>query len=250
MAKSKAAAPGRAFAYCRASTEEQETTIDAQLAQVVGLFHGKYQAKGYRWGGAFVDRGVSGSTPLASRPSGRRLLVTAEPGDVILMQKIDRGWRSVADWASNLELFRHSQIALGFVEMDIDTSTTGGEAFAGMAAIFAQMERRMIGDRMRAFQAQRKRQGRPYTHSAPYGFKIVGDKGSRQYAAFPEQRAMGSRFLEWHTEGWQLRDILDHINKLGWVHPERGTPLSLTTVWRWMTGERTLRKEEATNNTN
>jgi putative DNA-invertase from lambdoid prophage Rac len=244
MARDKLATPGRCYGYCRASTEEQETTLEAQQAQIAAMYHAKYKPKGYSWGGVYTDSGISGSVPLASRPAGRKLLLSVEPGDAILMQKIDRGWRSVADWASSGELFRRSQIGLAFVEHDIDTSTTAGEAFAGIAAIFAQMERRMIGDRMRAFQAQRKRQGRPYTHSAPYGYRIVGDKGNRQYAPWPEQRAIGARILEWHEQGWKLRDILAHVTNLGWVHPEKGEPLTLTTIWRWAKEEKKLRDRE------
>lgn len=46
--------------------------------------------KGWQVAQLFVERGVSGSVPLADRPLGRKLLAAAGKGDVIVTAKLDR----------------------------------------------------------------------------------------------------------------------------------------------------------------
>ena len=45
----------------------------------------------------FVERGVSGSKPLADRPEGGKLLAQLKPGDVVITPKLDRMFRSALD---------------------------------------------------------------------------------------------------------------------------------------------------------
>jgi putative DNA-invertase from lambdoid prophage Rac len=42
----------------------------------------------------FVERGISGSVPLDQRPEGKALLAVLRPGDVIIMPKLDRLFRT------------------------------------------------------------------------------------------------------------------------------------------------------------
>jgi DNA invertase Pin-like site-specific DNA recombinase len=45
----------------------------------------------------FVERGVSGSKPLAERPESSRLLAALQPNDVVITPKLDRMFRSALD---------------------------------------------------------------------------------------------------------------------------------------------------------
>jgi DNA invertase Pin-like site-specific DNA recombinase len=45
----------------------------------------------------FVERGVSGSMPLSDRPQGAALLAALKPGDVVIIAKLDRMFRSALD---------------------------------------------------------------------------------------------------------------------------------------------------------
>ena len=72
----------RVFGYSRVSTTEQAdegVSLAAQRQQIAGYA----MMKGWPVDEHFVERGVSGSTPLADRPEGKRLLATLGEGDVI-----------------------------------------------------------------------------------------------------------------------------------------------------------------------
>src|SRR5262245_54981393 len=97
VANGKQAPPGRAYGYVRASTEDQEDTLPAQEHAVRGAYAARLAPRGYTWGGLYVDRGVSGAVEMTSRPAGHRLTMELERGDIVIVHKIDRGWRSVLD---------------------------------------------------------------------------------------------------------------------------------------------------------
>jgi DNA invertase Pin-like site-specific DNA recombinase len=236
--------PGRAYGYCRASTEEQETTLEAQQHDIKDLFDRKFVTEGYTWGDYFVDRGISGGTRLANRPEGHKLSITLEPGDLVIMQKIDRGWRNVADFCATLEVWKAKRVRIALIAQEIDTGTPAGLMAAQMLAVFSEFERGMVGERMRHFFAQRKRAGRPYCRSAPYGFKVAGPKGDRVYVPFPEQRAIGGRIVGWRDMGWTYEEIALHLDRHKIRHPATGGTISPSMVLRWELGERGLQARE------
>ena len=75
------------------------------------------------------------------------------------MAKLDRLSRSVVQFSQLLERFRAKGWGLVILDLGIDTTTIMGEAMATMAATFAQVERRRIGERTREALAVRKSQG-------------------------------------------------------------------------------------------
>jgi hypothetical protein len=86
----------RVFGYSRVSTGEQAgegASLDVQAQQIAGYA----MMKGWRIDKVFVERGLSGSTPPADRPEGKRLLATIDKGDVVVTAKLDRTFRSAAD---------------------------------------------------------------------------------------------------------------------------------------------------------
>jgi putative DNA-invertase from lambdoid prophage Rac len=86
----------RVFGYSRVSTAEQAdggASLDVQQQQIMGYC----LMKGYALAEHFVERGVSGSIPLADWPEGKRLLATIGKGDVVISAKLDRAFRSAAD---------------------------------------------------------------------------------------------------------------------------------------------------------
>ena len=92
----------RVFGYSRVSTSEQAdegASLAAQQQQIAGYA----MMKGWTVAEHFVERAVSGSTPLADRPEGKRLLATIGKGDVIVSAKLDRAFRSAADALAVLE---------------------------------------------------------------------------------------------------------------------------------------------------
>jgi DNA invertase Pin-like site-specific DNA recombinase len=87
--------------------------------------------------------------------------------DVVLVWRLDRWGRSVADLVSTLQELEH--LGVGFVSLTeaLDLTTPSGRAMAGLLAVFAQFERKILRERVRAGLAHArqngKRLGRPQT---------------------------------------------------------------------------------------
>jgi DNA invertase Pin-like site-specific DNA recombinase len=77
----------------------------------------------------------------------------------LVVAKLDRLSRSVGDFASMLDAARREGWNLAVLDLGCDLSTPMGEAMAGMASVFAQFERRVIGERTRAALAVKRSQG-------------------------------------------------------------------------------------------
>jgi putative DNA-invertase from lambdoid prophage Rac len=85
--------------------------------------------------------------------------------DVVLVWRLDRWGRSLADLVSTLQELQHPGV--GFVSLTeaLDLSTPAGRAMAGLLAVFAEFEREILRERVRAglehARQQGKRLGRP-----------------------------------------------------------------------------------------
>ena len=101
---------------------------------------------------------------ISDRPK-RELIINAARRrdiDVILVWKLDRWGRSVADLFSSLDEL--SQLGVGFVSITeaLDLTTTVGRAMAGILAVFANFERDMLSERIKAGIDHARKNGRPH----------------------------------------------------------------------------------------
>jgi len=85
--------------------------------------------------------------------------------DVIVVWRSDRWGRSVSDLMATLHEL--TALGVGFVSLSeaLDLTTPSGRAMAGMPAIFAEFEREILRERVRAGIAQARKEGRP--HGSP-----------------------------------------------------------------------------------
>ena len=87
------------FTYARVSSIEQAAEGNASIPEQ--LRKGKALASMRGVPGkdviTFIDKGISGSVPLAFRPQGKEMLEAAQTGDVICASKMDRLFRSAID---------------------------------------------------------------------------------------------------------------------------------------------------------
>ena len=81
--------------------------------------------KGWTVAEHFVERAVSGSTPLADRPEGKRLLSTIGRGDVVVSAKLDRAFRSAADALAVLEELKDQGVGLHLIDLGGDVCGNG-----------------------------------------------------------------------------------------------------------------------------
>lgn len=138
---------GRLIGYARVSTSEQDETmqIDALLKE------------GVQRRDIYVDRGVSGSK--TSRPALDRMIAEIEPGDVLVLFKLDRLGRNAGHLVTLLDDLKSRGIYVRSVQDGLDSQTTMGAAMMGMLAILASVERSFIIERTRAGLASAKAQG-------------------------------------------------------------------------------------------
>lgn len=108
----------------------------------------------------YEDNGYSGAT--MNRPAFQRLLADARAGRfrVIVVYKIDRVSRSLKDFVNLVaELEKHG-VAIVSVTQNFDTSNALGRFIMNMLMSFAELERGMIGDRVRDKVSALARKGR------------------------------------------------------------------------------------------
>jgi putative DNA-invertase from lambdoid prophage Rac len=163
----------RIFGYCRVSTSEQAEegiSLSTQEQQIRGYA----MMKGWEVAEIFVERGVSGSVPLADRPEGRRLLAAIDKGAIVVTSKLDRMFRSAADALVTLEEFKDDGVALHMIDLGGDVTGNGISkmVFTILAAV-AEGERDRIRERIRDVKRHMAASGRFNGGRRPFGFDIV-----------------------------------------------------------------------------
>src|SRR5213080_2242833 len=98
------------------------------------------------------------------RPGSESLLRVARRGelDVVVVWRLDRWGRSLPDLVVTLREL--TELGVGFVSLTeaLDLTTPTGRAMAGMLAVFAEFEREVLRERVRAGIAQARKEGRPH----------------------------------------------------------------------------------------
>lgn len=145
-------------AYLRVSTEEQADS-GLGLAAQESAIRSACEARGAELLAIHTDAGISGKN--MDRPALKAALadLDAGRGDVLMVSKLDRLSRSVHD-ATGLML-RAEKGGWGLVALDVavDTTTPAGAAMTQILSVFAELERRLIGERTKAALAVKRAQG-------------------------------------------------------------------------------------------
>ena len=157
----------RAALYVRVSTTEQNP--EGQEAEL------KEYAANRGWGisGIYRDK-TSGA--VRSRPALDELMADARKKkmDIILVWKFDRFARSVSHLLSALETFRSVGIEFVSVSEAIDTTTAAGRMVFTVLGAVAELERSLIGERVRMGVSERTEKGRAAW--VPVGLKGIGTR--------------------------------------------------------------------------
>jgi DNA invertase Pin-like site-specific DNA recombinase len=144
--------------YARVSTQEQELQLQLDALEKEGCHKSKI----------FVDK-ISGAK--TERPGLEKCLAELEPGDTLIVWRLDRLGRSMKHLVQLIEELR--QKGIGFKSIcdgAIDTTTASGELIFNIFSSLAQFERRLIQERTRAglesARARGKRGGRKKIESS------------------------------------------------------------------------------------
>jgi DNA invertase Pin-like site-specific DNA recombinase len=141
--------------YLRVSTASQTVeNQDRELQSVV-------ERNGWTVVQIFTDAGISGAKGRDMRPGLDALLkgVARRQFDVVAAWSVDRLGRSLADLVALLQELHDKHIDLYLHQQGIDTTTHAGRAMFQMMGVFAEFERAMIQDRVRAGLARARAEG-------------------------------------------------------------------------------------------
>jgi len=168
-----------AYAYCRVSTPQQQSSglgIDAQRHSVE-----VYSSNaGLELTTTFTDSAVSGSVPLEQRRAGSELIATLERRDHVILSRLDRAWRSVPDCLHWVTLWERQEITVHLVDLGLVVGGADlnpmkawhGRLFLTMLASFAELERVLASERTRTALEQRRAQGLKVGRYAPWGSSV------------------------------------------------------------------------------
>jgi putative DNA-invertase from lambdoid prophage Rac len=156
----------RVAVYARVSTHDQQTLgmqVDAMSAYV--------KNRGWIVAKSVEDIG-SGAK---ERPGRGSLLMSARRReiDVIVVWRLDRWGRSVADLMTSLRELLDLGVGLISLTEALDLTTPSGRAMAGMLAIFAEFEREILRERVKAGIAQARKEGRPHGRPRTASLKVT-----------------------------------------------------------------------------
>jgi len=157
----------RAALYARVSTRDQQT-LPMQLKIM------KEYAKNRGWNAVMqIEETSSG---IKERKKRATILNAAKRReiDVIVVWKLDRWGRSLVELINELQDL--TVLGVGFVSITeaLDFTTPSGKAMAGMLAVFAQFERDMLSERVKAGIAHARAKGKP--HGRPKTAALKADK--------------------------------------------------------------------------
>lgn len=147
----------RCSIYARVSTADKDQDPETQLLPLREFC----EAQGLEVVGEFVDQAPA--TDLLRRTAWRNLLDQASKRkmDLLLVWRIDRAFRSVLDAAQTLERLRSWGVGLrSYQEPWLDTTSPFGEALYYITVAYAQLERGILRERVKAGMDRARRQGR------------------------------------------------------------------------------------------
>ncbi|MEO6110679.1 MAG: recombinase family protein [Nitrospiraceae bacterium] len=190
----------RAAIYARVSTDGQTTDNQLRELRLVA------ERNGWQIVQEFLDQGISGAKGREQRPAFDALWKGAirREFDVIMVWAVDRLGRSLSHLVNFLSEIHAKKVDLFIYQQGIDTTTPAGKALFGVMGVFAEFERSMIQERVKA------------------GIKRVRAKGQRwgRRAIQETNPAVCSRTLELRQQGGGMGAIAKAVG------------VSSRTVWR------------------
>lgn len=205
----------RVIGYVRVSTEEQASQ-GASLDHQKRVIADEVARRGWDLSDMAADTASAGS--MKRRPGLGRALAQLDQGvyTTLIVARLDRLSRSVGDFAQMMDRAQRQGWQIVVMDPAVDMTSPFGEAMASMAAVFAQLERKLIAQRTRDGIAAKKaagtyRGGRMLPQSQP-----VDEHATR-------------RILALSGQGLSSRKIAERLNLEG-VPTVRGGPWIHSTI--------------------
>ena len=205
----------RCAVYCRVSSDERLdqsfNSIDAQREAGIA-YVASQKAEGWVLVPDFYeDPGFSGGN--MERPGLKRLLIDIQAGkiDIVVVYKIDRLSRSLADFAKMVEVFDNHMVSFSSVTQQINSATSMGRLMLNVLLSFAQFEREVTGERIRDKIAASKRKGMWMGGSVPLGYRVE----NRALQIEPQEAELVQHIFEQFIAEKSTTKIVKELNEQG-----------------------------------
>jgi site-specific DNA recombinase len=168
---------------------------------------------------AYDDGGFSGGS--MERPALQRLMADIAAGqvEVIVVYKVDRLTRSLADFAKMVEQFDAHRVSFVSVTQQFNTTSSMGRLTLNVLLSFAQFEREVTGERIRDKIAASKRKGMWMGGFVPFGYEAR----DRSLAINPEEAETIRRIFALYLELGCVRAVKEVVDERGLVSKRRIT---------------------------
>jgi DNA invertase Pin-like site-specific DNA recombinase len=212
----------KAIGYVRVSTDKQAdfgVSLEAQAEKVRAMV----VVQGAELVDLIVDAGESAKS--LNRPGMARLMSLVDAGavDTVIIAKLDRLTRSVADLAELLKRFERRGVSLVSVADSLDTRSAAGRLVLNIMVSVSQWEREAIGERTRDAMHHKRTKGER-VGTVPFGYRAAADR--LHLEADPAEQRILSRIRELNAAGYTTRQIADELTRQG-ITTRRGT------AWRF-----------------
>lgn len=204
--------------YARQSVDKKDSlSIEGQITLCRRYAQGETRV--------FQDRGYSGKN--VNRPAFTALLQAVEAGEVekILVYRLDRFSRSIADFSRLWELLERRGVAFQSVTEQFDTASPMGRAMLHIVLVFAQLERETTAQRVRDNYAHRFALGAWPGGPAPYGFDLAREtvEGRSASTLVPNGQApaVEAMFAAYARPEVSLRQLARALTDRGLPGPRR-----------------------------
>jgi DNA invertase Pin-like site-specific DNA recombinase len=237
----------RCAVYTRKSSEEgldqEYNSIDAQR-DAGHAYIASQRAEGWiAVADDYDDPAFSGGN--MERPGLRRLMADIETGkvDIVVVYKIDRLTRSLADFSKMIEVFDRQGVSFVSVTQQFNTTTSMGRLMLNVLLSFAQFEREVTGERIRDKIAASKRKGMWMGGVPPLGYDVENRRLVANEREAKIIRHIFKRFVELGSSTLLVKELrLDGVTSKAWVTQDGkvrdGKPIDKSLIYKLL-GNRT-----------
>ncbi len=211
----------RCAIYTRKSTEEgldqAFNSLDAQREACENYILSQ-KSEGWRAiKTKYDDGGLSGGN--MERPALRALMQDIDDGkvDIVVVYKVDRLTRSLADFAKLVECFDKHEVSFVSVTQQFNTSNSMGRLTLNVLLSFAQFEREVGAERVRDKIAASRKKGIWTGGNPPLGYENI----DRKLVLVEKEAKIVREIYGQYFEKACVRAIIKHANEQGWVTKRR-----------------------------
>lgn len=162
----------RAWGYVRVSSDSQVESglgLEYQTRDVEAYKKILHEQSGVVLMDTVADEAISAfKVPFPERPGGKRILSEAKAGDVVIVYRSDRIFRSLQDALATITEFQRRGLIIHLIDERVRTDSEDGRWYLSLLVMLAELESKMKSDRVKSVLQRKKSQGLKYAHKSAF----------------------------------------------------------------------------------